>query len=348
MYCSTCNAESGPTLFCHVCDNYLPAPLTGSKAGLIRRFVAVIVDDILAFTILILSFRWLLSINGARSGPELVIVLVSCFAIVAYVIAFFSALSHGTTPGKWILGIRAIDKRNGQAPGLGRMLVRELIGKFISGFFAGLGFFWAIWDRDSQAWHDKLAGTVVVRRDTAFSTYQQSTMWPAAACIAFLAVFGLQMVSIVDPAWSETTLKQNQAETVQPTQSEYKSPDSPVRPPSNTIPDTAESTPAVEPAPTIENSSTNQQQERELESQVNAMLTRWASATEANDPSAVASFYGDAVSRYYLARNVTRSEVLQDKELPLPGKKCRRFCGFYLIEQTGILRNYPQTRQMSR
>jgi len=27
----------------------------------------------------------------------------------------------------------------------------------------GLGFFWIAWDREKQAWHDKIAGTLVVR-----------------------------------------------------------------------------------------------------------------------------------------------------------------------------------------
>jgi uncharacterized RDD family membrane protein YckC len=26
-----------------------------------------------------------------------------------------------------------------------------------------LGFFWIIWDAEKQGWHDKIAGTVVVR-----------------------------------------------------------------------------------------------------------------------------------------------------------------------------------------
>jgi uncharacterized RDD family membrane protein YckC len=314
MYCTNCNTDSGPTLFCHVCDRYLPTPLTGLKAGLVRRVVAVVVDQVLAFTILILSIRWLISITGSLSGPQVVIVLVSCFALVAYSIAFFSALSQGATPGKWILGIRAIDKRNGEAPGLGRMLVREIIGKFVSELFFGLGFFWAIWDRDSQAWHDKLAGTVVVRRDTVSSTDQQSTMWPAAACIAFLAVLVLQMVSIVDPAWSETTKKQGRAQIVEPDQSELRSPNVAAQASANSISDGAGSTtPAVDPAAPLANPNADPQ-EVQLESEINEVLTRFASATEANDPSAVASFYGESVDRYFLSRNVTKADVLQDKE----------------------------------
>ncbi len=34
----------------------------------------------------------------------------------------------------------------------------------LSKLFLGLGFFWAIWDKDGQAWHDKIAGTVVLRK----------------------------------------------------------------------------------------------------------------------------------------------------------------------------------------
>jgi uncharacterized RDD family membrane protein YckC len=44
------------------------------------------------------------------------------------------------------------------------MLVREVVGKMVSGFFFGLRYFWAIWDPDNQAWHDKIAGTLVVRK----------------------------------------------------------------------------------------------------------------------------------------------------------------------------------------
>jgi uncharacterized RDD family membrane protein YckC len=34
---------------------------------------------------------------------------------------------------------------------------------FLSLAVAGLGFFWIAFDPDHQAWHDKIAGTVVVR-----------------------------------------------------------------------------------------------------------------------------------------------------------------------------------------
>jgi uncharacterized RDD family membrane protein YckC len=84
------------------------------------------------------------------------------WAYVGYVVFALWFLSKGKTPGKWLVGMRVADKRNGNFPGLGRMLVREIFGKGVSSFFLGLGYFWAIFDRDGQTWHDKIAGTVVI------------------------------------------------------------------------------------------------------------------------------------------------------------------------------------------
>jgi uncharacterized RDD family membrane protein YckC len=41
--------------------------------------------------------------------------------------------------------------------------VVRALGCFLSLAFAGLGFFWIAFDKERQAWHDKIAGTVVVR-----------------------------------------------------------------------------------------------------------------------------------------------------------------------------------------
>ena len=42
------------------------------------------------------------------------------------------------------------------------MLIRELIGKAISGMILLLGFLWILFDQDNQGWHDKLVSTYVV------------------------------------------------------------------------------------------------------------------------------------------------------------------------------------------
>ena len=62
-----------------------------------------------------------------------------------------------------LLSVQVVHHQTGAIPGFGKMFLREIIGKFVSGLFLGLGYFWAIFDKNNQAWHDKLAGTVVIK-----------------------------------------------------------------------------------------------------------------------------------------------------------------------------------------
>lgn len=43
-------------------------------------------------------------------------------------------------------------------------LIGRYLGYFVSMLFLGLGCIWVAFDSRKQGWHDKLAGTVVVRR----------------------------------------------------------------------------------------------------------------------------------------------------------------------------------------
>lgn len=73
---------------------------------------------------------------------------------------FFMTRFNGQTPGKMMLGLRAI-KKNGKRFTFVDALLRNVIGYTLSGMFL-LGYLWALFDRESQTWHDKLAGTVVI------------------------------------------------------------------------------------------------------------------------------------------------------------------------------------------
>jgi uncharacterized RDD family membrane protein YckC len=96
--------------------------------------------------------------SGDRTGFAVLI------ATIVYGVFYLRMLSRGTTPGKWMVGEQVVNKHDGGFPGLGKMFVREVPGKGISALALGIGFFWAIFDPDGQAWHDKIAGTVVVKK----------------------------------------------------------------------------------------------------------------------------------------------------------------------------------------
>ena len=66
------------------------------------------------------------------------------------------------TPGKIAISARIVDAETGLAPSTG-----QLIGRYVAYYAAALplmvGIIWVAFDPRKQGWHDKLAGTVVVR-----------------------------------------------------------------------------------------------------------------------------------------------------------------------------------------
>jgi uncharacterized RDD family membrane protein YckC len=68
---------------------------------------------------------------------------------------------RATTIGGIILGLKIV-RLDGQPVTIAVALVRSLAG-FLSALLFFVGFFWAGWDAERQSWHDKIAGTTIVR-----------------------------------------------------------------------------------------------------------------------------------------------------------------------------------------
>jgi len=82
--------------------------------------------------------------------------------IVPAVLIVFFWLRRSATPGKMVIHARIVDAKTGVTPSTRQLVVRYL-GYFVSTIPLLLGLMWVGWDRRKQGWHDKLAGTVVVR-----------------------------------------------------------------------------------------------------------------------------------------------------------------------------------------
>jgi uncharacterized RDD family membrane protein YckC len=78
-------------------------------------------------------------------------------------LAYFSGMWawKGTTLGGVVLGLKVV-RLDGQPLTFLVALVRSLAAAF-SIFVFFLGFLWIGWDKEKQGWHDRIAGTVVVR-----------------------------------------------------------------------------------------------------------------------------------------------------------------------------------------
>lgn len=72
-------------------------------------------------------------------------------------------LEHQATPGKIMLKITVVDERTGRKLTLGQSVVRYL-GYIVSAIPFFLGYIWAGFDSKKQSWHDKMCGSVVIRK----------------------------------------------------------------------------------------------------------------------------------------------------------------------------------------
>jgi len=80
------------------------------------------------------------------------------------VIAIYGAIMwkvKGTTIGGIVFGLQVV-RADGRPVDWSTAIVRAL-GCFLSLVVVGLGFIWIAFDDQRQGWHDKIAGTVVVR-----------------------------------------------------------------------------------------------------------------------------------------------------------------------------------------
>jgi uncharacterized RDD family membrane protein YckC len=99
------------------------------------------------------------------------IILVSILGGIVHVapLGFLVALAYfagmwawkGTTIGGTVLGLKVV-RLDGQPVTFSVALVRALAAAF-SALVLFLGFLWIAWDKDKQGWHDRIAGTVVLK-----------------------------------------------------------------------------------------------------------------------------------------------------------------------------------------
>lgn len=130
------------------------AAVTLPRASLMIRLGALFLDVVLVG--LIIGFMSELLPRGVhfRGGPPGVLLGLAIYGAIMWKM-------RGSTIGGIICGLKVVrlDARELDWP---TAIVRAL-GCFLSLVVAGLGFIWIAIDDERQSWHDKIAGTVVVR-----------------------------------------------------------------------------------------------------------------------------------------------------------------------------------------
>jgi len=101
-----------------------------------------------------------LLVAGILDRNPMAVGAVGLFAEISGLYELYFARISGQTLGMRLLRIRLISAR-GTAPGPARGMVR-LLALAPSLLLAGLGWIWALFDREHRALHDHLAGTYVI------------------------------------------------------------------------------------------------------------------------------------------------------------------------------------------
>jgi uncharacterized RDD family membrane protein YckC len=138
-------------------------------AGFWRRVGAYLLDTLL---ICLVMYPSLLMVYGmsyledpkAYWGPMQP--LISYGLPPVLVLLFW--INTSRTPGKMAIAATIVDAKTGAKPSTKQFLIRYLCYG-LSTLPLFLGFIWIVFDSRKQGWHDKLAGTVVVRRKAGAS-----------------------------------------------------------------------------------------------------------------------------------------------------------------------------------
>ncbi len=132
------------------------AAVTGAKAGFWIRVVAFIIDSIIVGVVNSIIAAILNSSTTGRSGIQTLLGII-------YFTYFWSASSPwpGQTVGDKLLSLRVI-RTDGSDLSIVQAFIRY-VGLFISFLVIFIGVIWVAFDPNKQGWHDKIAGTYVVK-----------------------------------------------------------------------------------------------------------------------------------------------------------------------------------------
>jgi uncharacterized RDD family membrane protein YckC len=131
-----------------------PTAAASMRAGFWSRMLALFIDAFLIGLLFKLTSHVLPPIVRAQIGMGGYLIVLAAYGAVLWKL-------RGATIGDIICGLKVV--RVDDRPLDWTTAVVRALGCFLSLVVAGLGFIWAIFDQDAQCWHDKIAGTVVVR-----------------------------------------------------------------------------------------------------------------------------------------------------------------------------------------
>ena len=132
-----------------------------APASLFRRLAALVYDALLLAALVFIFTLALVLMRGGREIRPGTIWFEACLVALAFAFCGLFWTHGGQTLGMHAWSIRLV-AADGRRIGWRRSAAR-FFGAWLSMLPFGLGYWWALIDRDRLSWHDRLSGTRVVR-----------------------------------------------------------------------------------------------------------------------------------------------------------------------------------------
>ena len=156
--------------------------LASAGARLGARIIDIVIMGVVMIFLLIIGVMALFGLDSGNSGTDdETTVGVAFFFGIAGVAAAIGLLyevaliaTRGQTLGKMMTSVKVVRADNGLVPGWGKSIVRWIIptiaGSILAFLIPGIGgllslliYVSLLWDSARQGWHDKAAGTLVIK-----------------------------------------------------------------------------------------------------------------------------------------------------------------------------------------
>ena len=132
-------------------------------AGFWIRVTASLIDSIL---ILMMTLPLLIGIYGSGYFDSTSMYLGIWDFLISWLLPAIAVITFwvckSATPGKLLTKTKIIDQKTG-----GQLSVAKSLGRYFAYYISIVPFFlgilWVAFDKKKQGWHDKIAGTVVVK-----------------------------------------------------------------------------------------------------------------------------------------------------------------------------------------
>lgn len=155
--------------------------LAGAGARLGARIIDVVIMVVVAFVLIVIGIMALFGFaDDSATDDEQTIglaFLIATWGLVVLIGLLYEVVmiaTRGQTLGKMMTSVKVVRADNGSVPGWGKSIVRwiipTIVGVILAVLIPGIGgllsllvYVSLLWDSARQGWHDKAAGTLVIK-----------------------------------------------------------------------------------------------------------------------------------------------------------------------------------------